>query len=243
MSTANLGRAFWHTVRMQGLWRALCDFAVLKLRYSTSGDRWFDRLRGTETSSAVAVPQLGIADAVARAAAVGYTPSPARITHWMIKSVPLDPAEYAFIDIGCGKGRVVLVAAEHPFRQIRGVEISSSLSQLAQQNLERSRSRRRCNDIQILCSDARSVELPEGPVLFHFYNPFSPAILRDLLERIVDTYSAPDASVWLAYLVPHYFASVIDETFARFVRFERVQFHPSLSGDFDWLIFRMVTNP
>ncbi len=44
----------------------------------------------------------------------------------------LGPVErYDFLDLGCGKGRALIVAAEFPFRAITGVELSPALAAIA----------------------------------------------------------------------------------------------------------------
>jgi 2-polyprenyl-3-methyl-5-hydroxy-6-metoxy-1,4-benzoquinol methylase len=48
-----------------------------------------------------------------------------------------------FIDIGCGKGRVLLMAAEHGFRKIIGIDFAADLCLTARGNVEQYR---RCSD-------------------------------------------------------------------------------------------------
>ena len=40
----------------------------------------------------------------------------------------------AFVDLGCGKGRPLLVASEFPFQRVVGVEIAPRLAEIARQN-------------------------------------------------------------------------------------------------------------
>src|ERR1700719_3166712 len=42
---------------------------------------------------------------------------------------------YTFVDIGAGKGRALLLAAELPFRKVIGVELSEELARIAQKNI------------------------------------------------------------------------------------------------------------
>lgn len=39
--------------------------------------------------------------------------------------------DYTFVDIGCGKGRAVLLASEVRFREIVGIELNTKLAVLA----------------------------------------------------------------------------------------------------------------
>ena len=47
----------------------------------------------------------------------------------------VDHSEFTFVDYGLGKGRVLMLAAEYPFKRIVGVEFSESLDRTARQNL------------------------------------------------------------------------------------------------------------
>src|SRR5262245_35460876 len=90
-------------------------------------DLEFDALHGTDTAGSVDPDDLGI-NAESSKLAIRYLPSPLRVTSWMLDRIGIDPREYAFLDLGCGKGRVLLVAAQRPFRKIVGVEISAELA-------------------------------------------------------------------------------------------------------------------
>src|SRR5215831_11087448 len=42
-----------------------------------------------------------------------------------------------FIDLGSGKGRVLLIAAQYPFKSVVGVEFSGTLHKIAQTNISK----------------------------------------------------------------------------------------------------------
>ena len=44
--------------------------------------------------------------------------------------------DLTFIDVGSGKGRVLLMAADYPFRRILGIELLADLHQVAQANIQ-----------------------------------------------------------------------------------------------------------
>jgi predicted RNA methylase len=44
--------------------------------------------------------------------------------------------ETTFVDIGSGKGRALIIAAEYAFKRIIGVEYSPSLATICRRNLE-----------------------------------------------------------------------------------------------------------
>ena len=57
----------------------------------------------------------------------GYAPTmPSALTQ-ALAPLPIQHQDFTFIDIGCGKGRALLIAAQFPFRHLLGVEISTEL--------------------------------------------------------------------------------------------------------------------
>lgn len=97
-------------------------------------------------------------------------------------------AEYndtEFVDFGSGKGRVMLLAAEYPFKKIIGVEAARSLHETAQANLQSgARFRRLCAEVECLNVDALDYEFPDANLVLYFFNPFGEEILRPLLLKL-----------------------------------------------------------
>jgi SAM-dependent methyltransferase len=69
-------------------------------------------------------------------------------------------ADDVFVDIGSGKGRVVLAASRLPFGRVVGVEISESLNEVARSNLAADTDQRRCGEIELVTADATEWEIP-----------------------------------------------------------------------------------
>ena len=49
-----------------------------------------------------------------------YQPTEPSLFHEMLSALKIDFREFTFIDLGSGKGRVLLMAADYPFRRIVG---------------------------------------------------------------------------------------------------------------------------
>ena len=86
--------------------------------YDPATDLRFDERHATDTAGSVEPEHLGIADDQRRRDAILYLPSPTSITRWMLDEVAVDTPATTFVDLGCGKGRVLLVAAERPFQRV-----------------------------------------------------------------------------------------------------------------------------
>ncbi|HWG16484.1 MAG TPA: class I SAM-dependent methyltransferase [Acidobacteriaceae bacterium] len=165
----------------------------------------FDQAHGVDTSGLVPAKHLttGHAHDEHVTAYYGVAPSILRalIAHWR-ETVPPHPiSSYTFLDIGCGKGRALLVASELPFRRVVGIELNPKLAAIARANAE-AWTRSHAADptapllapIDVLEQDALELALPATPTLIFLFHPFEAPLLRKLLRRI-ETQIAEHASL------------------------------------------------
>jgi SAM-dependent methyltransferase len=160
----------------------------------------FDRRFGTDTTGYLSAEALGLDPDLASA----YSPAPVPWTLEILRSLPLDPREYAFVDLGSGKGRVLLLASELGYRRVIGVELSPELHAVAQRNLDAwRRSHPRATAIELRLGDAADITAPDdGKTLFFLFNPFGPAVLDRVLERLVAAAEGLTAEQVLLYAWP-----------------------------------------
>ena len=102
----------------------------------------------------------------------------------VMRSLHIREGEDVFVDIGSGKGRIVILAATMPFREVIGVELSERLNSVAQDNVRRVRSRLQCRNIQLVTADATTYAIPPDATILYFYNPFLNETLRSVFENI-----------------------------------------------------------
>ena len=157
---------------------------ALKGRFDRFAERRFDRRFGVDTCGSVAVQDLGI-DIARQHSSAPYAPSPVSDVRCMLKTLTIDHPKYTFIDFGSGKGRVLLLASEHPFKRIVGAELSPRLHRIAERNLRRWNSpKQRCFSIESVCADARDFELPDDPLVLYFYTPFDTSVASRVVANI-----------------------------------------------------------
>ncbi len=114
-----------------------------------------------------------------------------------------DHEETSFLDLGCGKGRVLAVASEFPFREVIGVELSDTVAAMAEANMNvlRRRYPQRC-EIRVVTGDAIKYPLPDSPLVIFLYNPFDEAVFKPLLQRIEETLEKRDQRISIVYYHP-----------------------------------------
>jgi SAM-dependent methyltransferase len=159
----------------------------------------FDALHGVDTGGGVSAENLEIASANI-GKGIAYDPCPWSTLRRSLGLVSLRPEGYIFVDIGSGKGKVLLSAIVLPFEQVVGIEFSSYLSRVAERNIAAARFiRRRCLSVQLICADAVQYQIPEGPIVFFFANPFHFDIMKLVLDNIVISYLNVPRSIFLIF--------------------------------------------
>src|SRR5690606_28332053 len=91
----------------------------------------------------------------------------------LVRALAIRPDDYAFVDIGSGKGRVAFLAAIHGFAPVVGVELSPVLHETALRNRSALKSAGALPaDPEFLNIDALDYEFPLSPLVIYAYNPF-----------------------------------------------------------------------
>jgi SAM-dependent methyltransferase len=159
----------------------------------------FDALHRVDTGGGVSESNLQIASAN-RDKGIAYDPCPWSTLRRSLRLVSLPVEGFTFVDIGCGKGKVLLSAMVLPFKRIFGVEFSPYLCRVAEQNLASAKFfNRKCSSVTIVCADAVQYPIPEEPTVFFFANPFSYEIMELVLGNIVSSYLNSPRRIFLLF--------------------------------------------
>jgi SAM-dependent methyltransferase len=176
-----------------------------------------DRALGIETS--VRVPRAAFSVGSDKdALSVGYVGAAPSIIRKSLDAIGVG-RDSAFVDLGCGKGRALVVAADYPFRSIAGIELSPFLADIARRNIGKLNPKARYGDrIVIIEGDASSPAIPEvAEVILFLYNPFRRPLVETLAAGLVTAIkSFPSRKLWLVYYNP-----VCHDVFDRAPEFER----------------------
>lgn len=168
-------------------------------------DEWFDRSRNVRTSRNVSREDAGIpvADFVDSEA---YQPArPAHIRYAITASSVPDFRDYSYVDLGSGKGRSLFIAAEFPFREVIGVELSRRLHEQATVNVRSFRwARRRSGPIITHHGDAKEFLFPDRRMVLYLFNPFGFSTTRDVVFNLRESLRRIPRHVVLILLWPKY---------------------------------------
>ena len=110
---------------------------------------------------------------------------------------------FTFVDLGSGKGRVLLMAAPYGFKKIFGVEYMPEWHHVAEENIRKFVAEHKIDAaIQTLCMDARDFDFPAGPLVVYLFNPFPEPILAAVLERLRESLLKNPRPLIVAYRYP-----------------------------------------
>ncbi len=170
----------------------------------------FDNEFGLDTESQIPVEEVDIDGDIVRQKRHYYAPTPISLAKSILEQLDLKMSDYVFIDLGSGKGRVLILAALYPFKQTIGVELDKTLVEIARDNIDRYTSifsaKIKCKQITVLCENAAEFPIPdEKNLIVYLYNPFNDYVLRPVLanmERRLANGRAVDIIV--IYINPEY---------------------------------------
>lgn len=188
---------------------------VRRIYHGWSRRHPYDLAHGVDTSGAIGTAEHA-PDAAAASEIVEYAGSQPSIVRAALASLP-DHDRYTFVDLGCGKGRPLLVASEFPFLRLVGVEIAKELADIARGNADIiARWHPRRTPVEIQVGDATAVVPVSERVVYFMYHPFSGALFAALIANLERQL---DGGLQHAFIV--YYNPVVGEVIDRSPRFER----------------------
>lgn len=194
----------------------------------------FDAPHGVDTDQ-----RLTLADLDARGPDVQalwrYWPTSEESFHDLMADVAIRHEERVFIDLGSGKGRVLLMAAEYPFARIVGVELSPALHRVAERNVRQWRSpTQRCHAIELVRADARELVFPPEDLVVYLFQPFPADVLEGVLENLRRSLTERPRAATIAYLNPIFHEQLACSGFLELEHWG----HAESDARFDWAIYR-----
>jgi len=165
----------------------------------------FDDDFGTDTEVIREIGSLDIALSENALHAVAYEPSPYHITTKIIQELSIDHTHFSFIDFGSGKGRVLLIASQLPFKSVIGIEFSRELCKVAKDNIAKiPPSKCAASWVECVHTDVMEYRLPGNPLVCYFYNPFDQVIMEVVVGRLVESLREIPREIYVIYLNAKY---------------------------------------
>jgi SAM-dependent methyltransferase len=207
LSLWNVLRVRWHDTRTRksligsikeigaDVWEFVLE-STPQRRRARYGDVEYDwEHAGVDTTSATVTSRTRLLAAISGAP---YQPTEPNIFAKMLNELKIDFGNYTFIDIGSGKGRTLLMAAEFGFHDVIGVELLPELHAVAERNIAASGK----GNVGSVCIDAREYQLPPSPLVLYLFNPLPAAALSQLIVNLEASLKTHPREVRIIYHNP-----------------------------------------
>ena len=150
-------------------------------------DLFYDIINGTDTFFPIPLENLIIKENVVDSTDYQST-NIWQIKKLFVNSFVENPRNHIFLDIGCGKGKVLLEAAKHGFKKCIGIDFSDDLCRIARRNSRVFRNGIYRDKIMIIRKDARNYKFDNGENVLFTFNPFGASSLEIMLNNLYDSF-------------------------------------------------------
>jgi SAM-dependent methyltransferase len=159
---------------------------------------WFDMRYGVDTHRNISLGDLEIASPAAK---FGRRSQSTLVRHLRKVLTELKPsAEDVLVDFGCGKGRVLLVAAMQGLKRVTGVEFSPELCAIAEQNIARLQEKVPLCPVEVACIDAGRYQIRPDETIFFFFNPFDAEVMKEVISNIETSFENHPRKISIVYI-------------------------------------------
>jgi SAM-dependent methyltransferase len=188
---------------------------------NTRRDLRFDEQCGVETVGTPGLDGPSELPPESKPYAQPYVPTATALFRRIVRKSRIDPCDCAFLDLGCGKGRTLLLACIAGFARVIGVEAEEHLCAVARQNVNRWAMRHKGVSPEIIHADARTTCFPPGNLFVYMFNPFTGPVFQEVVERLHASATEHSRAVIVLY-----YNDVCSEELERTGSFRRVRVRP-----------------
>ncbi|MGN7613271.1 class I SAM-dependent methyltransferase [Magnetococcales bacterium HHB-1] len=187
---------------------ALHKIVLFQLRQDFKGldiYKKIDQVYGVDVSQVVLLDDLKICSPNQCFGSI-YEPSSLEMIEKTVQALPIAYERFTFLDLGSGKGLVLLLALQQSFQRIIGVEFSPELHGIAQQNIQRYQGASECSKtrIELYLMDVVDYPLPLENLVVYLFNPFQPPVLERVLQRLKRSFHDHPREMIILYIEPTY---------------------------------------
>lgn len=112
------------------------------------------------------------------------------------------PERKHFLDIGCGRGRALCVAAHQGFTEVTGIDFSPALCRNAEANLELTKKQLPSLKGNVINNDAFYFNIPDDVDCLFLFNPFDEVIMSGVAANLAESLQRSPRKMNIIYVNP-----------------------------------------
>ena len=153
-----------------------------------------------------------------------YMPLNYFILEKLMTEIGMMPNNGTFLDLGCGKGRVLAVAASYGFEQITGVDLSKKLCEDALRTTEACKKKFPETTFTIVNNDAFYYEIPPDLTTLFLFNPFDEVITSSVVNNVVKSLQENPRTMRVMYANPVYKSLFLAQGFVEIFHIKKLEY-------------------
>ena len=130
-----------------------------------------------------------------------YMPVSFLLMEEIFQQLPSTPRNH-FLDIGCGKGRALCMAAHHGFKQVTGLDFSKDLCETAKENLSLTQKKFPALETKVINNDAFYYDIPGNVDCIFMFNPFDEIVMSAVVNNIFESLQDNPRRLYIIYVNP-----------------------------------------
>jgi hypothetical protein len=128
------------------------------------------------------------------------------------------------LDLGCGKGRVMAVAASYGFTNISGVDFSRALCEDAERTMANCREKFPGVRFSIINNDAFYYEIPRDVTTIFLFNPFDEVITSGVAANVAKSLREYPRTLRIVYANPLYKSLFTEQGFVQLYHIKKFEY-------------------
>jgi SAM-dependent methyltransferase len=118
--------------------------------------------------------------------------------------LPKQATQGVFLDIGCGKGRALCVAAYYGFEKLTGIDFAKEMINAAERNLAITKKIHPSLEYQLTWADISTLEIKKEVRTVFLFNPFDSILLKAVVQKIEASQKAYPRELFVLYASPRH---------------------------------------
>jgi len=133
-------------------------------------------------------------------------------------------ATHNILDFGCGKGRVMVVAAYYDFLKITGVEFARELCDVARKNIAPVQQIFPEKIFNVTHANAVDYKIEIDTNVFFFFNPFNEVVMLAVVKNILQSLKENPREAYIVYINPAHKEIFMSAGFEQIYHHEKMKY-------------------